>query len=50
VNQAKRAKLPPENYGKMKEKQLQEACKQRALDTKGKKPVLVDRLQKYDKS
>ena len=43
-------KLPPENYGKMKPAQLQEACRQRGLSDKGKKTDFIKRLQAYDSS
>jgi hypothetical protein len=42
-------KVAPQNYTKMKEKQLQEACKQRGLATTGKKGEMVKRLKQYDK-
>ena len=40
---------PPENYDKMKEKSLQEACRKRGLTTRGTKKDLAERLKEYDK-
>ncbi len=46
---AKKEKIKPENYSKMKPPQLQGACKKRGLSDKGKKNDFIKRLQAYDK-
>jgi hypothetical protein len=44
----KKKKIEPENYGKMKPAQLQEACRKRGLSDKGKKGDFLKRLKAYD--
>ena len=41
-------RVAPENYSKMKPKQLEAACKKRGLESKGKKKELIKRLERYD--
>ena len=43
-------RVAPENYSKMKPKQLEAACKKRGLESKGKKKELIKRLERYDSS